>query len=110
MNSWNIYTVTKSCLDKVEIELVVNGRAISLKLVTRLNLDHYISFCDNAVGIERDALETVFNPFYTTKENGTGLGLYILQSEVGKTGGSISAESYPKKGTTFNITLSIERG
>ena len=42
VNSWNIHTVTKSCLDKVEIELVVNGRAISLKLVTRLNLDHNI--------------------------------------------------------------------
>ena len=44
------------------------------------------------------------------KENSTNLDLYILQSEVSKTGGSISAESYPKKGTTFNITLPIERG
>lgn len=86
-----------------------NDKRILIKAANdRDNL--YISFCDNAVGIERDALETVFNPFYTTKENGTGLGLYILQSEVGKTGGSISAESYPKKGTTFNITLPIERG
>ncbi len=62
---------------------------------------------DNGCGIKENELCEVFNPFYTTKRpgEGTGLGLYIVYSEVEKIGGSISVFSKENLGTTFRIKL-----
>lgn len=67
-------------------------------------------FHDNGMGIPTDKLENVFNPFFTTKENGTGLGLYILHSEIRRIGGKIIAESEYTQGATFVIAMPIEGG
>ena len=67
-----------------------------------------IDFADNGIGIPKDHLETVFNPFFTTKESGTGLGLYILNSEIQNKGGQITVESAEGKGTVFHILLPEE--
>ncbi|MFR5859314.1 MAG: ATP-binding protein [Clostridia bacterium] len=67
-----------------------------------------IDFADNGIGIPKDHLETVFNPFFTTKETGTGLGLYILNSEIQNKGGQITVESAEGKGTVFHILLPEE--
>ena len=68
-----------------------------------------IDFADNGSGISRENLEAVFNPFFTTKETGTGLGLYILNSEIQGIHGTITAESTEGEGTCFHVTLPIER-
>lgn len=68
-----------------------------------------IEFRDNGKGIDPENLETIFNPFYTTKDDGTGLGLYILQSEMRRIGGSISAESKEGEFMKFIISLPIEK-
>jgi two-component system NtrC family sensor kinase len=62
---------------------------------------------DEGVGIPKEALEHVFEPFYTTKgsSQGTGLGLSIAQDIVQDHGGWIVAESEPGKGTCFSIFL-----
>ncbi|NLY81772.1 MAG: transporter substrate-binding domain-containing protein [Clostridiales bacterium] len=67
-----------------------------------------IEFTDNGCGIGGHDLENIFNPFYTTKENGTGLGLYIISTEIEKIDGKIRAESKLGEGTTFHILLPIE--
>ncbi len=67
-----------------------------------------IRFSDNGSGIPADKLEGIFDPFYTTKESGTGLGLYILDSEIRGIGGSISVDSKEGKGTTFTVRLPVE--
>jgi len=69
-----------------------------------------IDFSDNGQGIPEDKISSVFNPFYTTKDTGTGLGLYIVNSELSGIGGHISLESRYGQGTTFHIIVPIERG
>ncbi|PAB61058.1 ATP-binding protein [Anaeromicrobium sediminis] len=66
-----------------------------------------ITFKDTGQGIKKEFLKDIFNPFFTTKEpgKGTGLGLYIVYSELKKIGGTISVESHVGIGTTFYITL-----
>jgi signal transduction histidine kinase len=63
------------------------------------------SVIDRGVGIDPAQLESVFNPFFTTKPAGTGLGLAIVSKIVDQHGGRIGVESEPGQGTVFRIVL-----
>ena len=56
-------------------------------------------------GIPADQLETIFVPFYTTKETGTGLGLALVHQMVVEHGGEITVDSTVGRGTVFRVTL-----
>lgn len=62
-----------------------------------------ISVSDNGIGIDPDELEKIFIPFYTTKENGSGIGLSLCRQIMRLHKGSISALSIPGEQTTFFI-------
>ncbi len=62
---------------------------------------------DNGPGIAPDVQDQLFQPFVTTKESGTGLGLYIVGCRVREAGGEIVCQSRPAEGTTFTIRLPI---
>lgn len=64
-----------------------------------------ISFEDSGKGIEQKNIENVFNPFFTTKEEGTGLGLDICYGIINRHEGEIEVKSVPDKGTCINIKL-----
>jgi PAS domain S-box-containing protein len=64
-----------------------------------------LSISDDGAGIEKDVLGKLFQPFFTTKAKGTGLGLWLSQRIIQDHGGSIAVESVKGKGTTFTITL-----
>ncbi len=64
-----------------------------------------IDFCDTGVGIPPDQLQRIFDPFFSTKTDGLGLGLYITKMIVQDHGGSIQASGQPGEGTTFSIWL-----
>jgi len=66
-----------------------------------------ITFTDNGVGIPEHILPHLFSPFYTTKDGGMGMGLFVSQSIVENHGGHLSAESEAGKGTTFEVWLSV---
>jgi len=66
-----------------------------------------ISIIDHGCGIPKDKLETIFNPFVTTKQNGVGLGLAIVAKIVDGHGGKMAVESEPGKGSTFRVLLPI---
>jgi signal transduction histidine kinase len=79
-------------------------------VATRLLKDEAeISVIDRGCGIPPDKIETIFNPFVTTKQNGVGLGLAIVARIIDGHGGKIAVESEPGKGSTFRITLPIEK-
>lgn len=59
-----------------------------------------IEIKDEGVGIKQSDLDKIFTPFFSTKENGTGLGLYITKRIVDSNGGSINIKSTEGKGTT----------
>ncbi|MGD8793094.1 MAG: ATP-binding protein, partial [Anaerolineae bacterium] len=56
-------------------------------------------------GIPEQALEAVFEPFHTTKEEGTGLGLAVSYSIIQQHGGTIAASNAPGGGALFTIVL-----
>lgn len=62
---------------------------------------------DTGAGILPENLERLFQPFFTTKAEGTGLGLAVCQWIANAHGGSISASSEGGKGTTFRVLLPV---
>lgn len=58
---------------------------------------------DNGSGIPDDMLEDIFVPFYTTKANGTGIGLSLSKQIMQNHGGSVSVSSVPGKGSKFTL-------
>jgi signal transduction histidine kinase len=60
---------------------------------------------DTGGGIPYDVVHNIFNPFFTTKVKGTGLGLPIVHAIVEKHGGSIQLDNREGKGVTFSIFL-----
>jgi PAS domain S-box-containing protein len=67
----------------------------------------WISVGDTGGGIPPDKINHIFEPFYTTKKKGTGLGLMIVQRIVRQHGGHIEMESRVGQGTTFRLRLPL---
>ena len=67
----------------------------------------WVSVADTGGGIPEEQINRIFDPFYTTKKKGTGLGLMIVQRIVRAHGGRIELESNVKQGTTFRIWLPL---
>ena len=64
-----------------------------------------ITVTDTGVGIPKEALAHVFEPFFTTRQGGTGLGLATCYGIVKQSGGHISVKSQVDRGTTFEVLL-----
>jgi PAS domain S-box-containing protein len=67
-----------------------------------------VSVTDDGRGLKPEERELVFNPFYTTKAKGTGLGLAVVSRIVAAHGGEVAAESGQVGGATFTIRLPVE--
>jgi signal transduction histidine kinase len=65
---------------------------------------------DTGEGIAPENMQNIFQPLFTTKAKGIGLGLVICKNLVEINGGKIKVESEPDRGTTFTVELPIERG
>lgn len=64
-----------------------------------------LSFSDQGTGISPEEMEKIFQPYFTTKEAGIGLGLAITERIVREHGGNIAVESEQGKGTTFTVSI-----
>ncbi|KZE55317.1 PAS domain-containing sensor histidine kinase [Brevibacillus parabrevis] len=74
----------------------------------RISEEHIqVSIQDNGCGIDPERIPRLGEPFYTTKENGTGLGLMVSQRILEDHGGSLHIESEKGRGTTANILLPV---
>lgn len=82
-------------------QLVIKSEILPQELVA-------ISFTDSGIGISRDNLEKLFQPLFTTKAKGIGLGLAITKTLVEKHGGTIELQSEPGKGSIFTVRLPIK--
>ena len=60
---------------------------------------------DNGIGMDKKLMSSIFDPFFTRKADGHGLGLFIVHNIIEEHGGNISVDSNPGKGTTFSIVL-----
>lgn len=68
-----------------------------------------IGVSDTGCGIDREHLAKIFEPYFTTKASGTGLGLTLVYKIVKEHGGEISVESTVGKGTDFTISLPVPK-
>ena len=66
-----------------------------------------IEIMDDGTGISREDLAHIFDPYFTTKATGNGLGLAIVHNIVDAHGGKVTVESHPGRGTTFTISLPL---
>jgi signal transduction histidine kinase len=86
------------------------GTGGSLELRLRLQ-DGFVelSIHDDGPGIPSQVLPKIFEPFFTPKERGTGLGLPLSQQIVREHGGRLECISVPGQGTTFRLLLPLNR-
>ena len=100
-------------MQQVLVNLVKNAihamtRGGTLTLQTGENTDNvWVSVADTGGGISQEQINRIFEPFYTTKKKGSGLGLMIVQRIVRAHGGRIDLESFVGRGTTFRIWLPL---
>jgi PAS domain S-box-containing protein len=88
------------------IEAMPAGGALAVKTSYDAVLNSInVAIADTGKGIEDSMLDQIFQPFFTTKRKGSGLGLAVTRRLVEQHGGDIYVETRPDKGTVFNITL-----
>jgi C4-dicarboxylate-specific signal transduction histidine kinase len=94
-------------LNAAEAMRTVDDRARELSISTLLDGDGWVrlSVRDSGVGANPEQLAELFNAFYTTKQQGMGLGLSISRSIVESHGGRIWAAANERSGLTFSVTL-----
>lgn len=98
-------------LEQVLMNMTLNAKAAMksggvLEITTLTNnKDIVVRIKDTGHGIPKDMLDTIFEPFVSTKEDGTGLGLFISHGIIQNHNGTIQVESEEGEGTTFTITL-----
>jgi signal transduction histidine kinase len=95
-------------LVKNAMQAMTNGG--QLKLATGENSENvWVEVTDTGGGIPQEQINRIFEPFYTTKKKGSGLGLMIVQRIVRDHGGRIEIESRVGQGATFRIHLPLQQ-
>lgn len=91
---------------KNAIEAMPQGGELNVHVAKRHN-EAIVSIIDQGCGIPAEKLAHIWQPFYTTKEKGTGLGLMVSYSIIENHRGSIHVTSEPDVGTTFSIRIPL---
>jgi signal transduction histidine kinase len=86
------------------IQAMPNGGTVTIHLEKHSQTTS-ITISDNGIGIPKENLVKIFSPFFTTKAEGTGLGLAEVQKVIQAHGGTIELTSEVDKGTSFTITI-----
>jgi signal transduction histidine kinase len=110
----NLYIYgNKDQLEQVCMNLILNAHAAMIA-GDRLRIkgvreggEVVVIFSDEGSGIPEDAINQIFDPFFSTKPNGTGLGLFVTFGIIQNHQGTIDVQSQEKIGTTFTIRFPI---
>ena len=101
----------KELLEQVLINLIRNSiqatkavKSPEIRLTSKQDDNHtLIKVADNGIGIPEDQLESIFIPFFTTKKDGSGIGLSLARQVMRLHNGTISVESTENKGAAFTL-------
>ncbi|CAN5136346.1 hypothetical protein BH11PLA2_BH11PLA2_22970 [soil metagenome] len=91
------------------IDATGKGGRIAVK-VRRDNQRLILEVIDDGTGIPADLKDRIFQPYFTTKKQGTGLGLFVTLKIVVEHGGLMAVDSEPGRGTTFRVELPVSNG
>ena len=111
----SIINVDSEHINRVFLNIIVNSveampKSGIMTISTNIEGDFFVvKIQDTGVGISEEDIIKIFDPFFSTKRMGVGLGLSIVYGIVVSHGGEISVESVWKKGTVFTISLPIEQ-
>ena len=86
------------------IEAMPDGGNLTIRL-TAENGQVFIQVKDTGIGVEKEQQKKIFDLAYTTKKNGSGLGLPLVKQIIQQHGGDVQLESKPQKGATFTLQL-----
>jgi signal transduction histidine kinase len=90
------------------IQAIDKNGAISIKTYSKTLHDNLkIEISDNGCGIAKEQIDKIFEPFFSTKASGTGLGLAVSYGIIKNHQGHIKVDSRPGQGTRFTITLPV---
>jgi signal transduction histidine kinase len=109
-----LLAVDPALMEQVFINLLTNAAQASdgdrpvTVAVRPVERDIEVSVIDQGCGIAPEKLETIFNPFVTSKQEGVGLGLAIVAKIVDGHGGRMAVDSEPGKGSAFRLFLPIQ--
>lgn len=97
-------------LQNVLINLLLNAVQASkagseVAVSVKQNEKVHISISDQGIGITAEVRQKIFEPFFSLRDGGTGLGLFLSLTAVRRWGGDIAVESIPGKGSTFEVML-----
>src|SRR5690606_19074261 len=94
-------------LIKNSIEAAITKRRCLINIAISYDTDQYVAIAiqDNGEGIKPETREKLFQPNFTTKSSGTGLGLAFVKQAVEGMGGTIRYETLVGKGTTFYLRI-----
>jgi signal transduction histidine kinase len=90
------------------IQAMPKGGEISLQASKLENGRILLCVSDQGVGIEDEIIKKIFEPLFTSKEEGVGLGLSLCRELITRHGGVIKAKSSTRQGTTIEIELPCE--
>ncbi len=88
-------------------EAMLSGGKIQIKAQGKDSILE-VKVSDTGVGIDKENLDKIFDPFYTTKDTGTGLGLSFIRQVMSELGGSITVDSQKRQGTTFTLFFPLK--
>jgi len=90
------------------MQAMPDGGTVSIEILSN---DHTVTifFEDEGLGIPEDLMEQIWNPFFTTKEKGTGLGLGIVKNIIEGHGGSIQIHNRPVSGARVTVKLPVRQ-
>jgi len=100
--------LTLKAIPKVTILNRLDRRGRTFPIENKSSLFVEVTLTDSGVGISEEDLSSIFNPFFTTKPQGSGLGLSIVYRIITEHDGDIQVESELNKGTTFKLLLPTE--
>ncbi|NQV50596.1 MAG: HAMP domain-containing histidine kinase [Candidatus Marinimicrobia bacterium] len=106
----------RSKLNRVFLNLIQNGleaggQAAQVNIDVRKVIDSVeIDFSDTGTGIPHEDWERIFEPYFSTRDRGFGLGLSIVQSIIAELGGTILVHTSDETGTVFRVTLPWKDG
>ena len=91
------------------INIIAENIQIGSDNTLLLKQDKYIKITirDNGIGISKEYLKKIFDPYFSTKSNGSGLGLTMVYSIIKNHNGAVTLDSKPGVGTTFYIYLPV---
>ena len=105
-------------LQQVILNLIINSsealenitgdiRRIVIRTSQKNHNNVTVAIRDNGIGIDEQSLDSLFEPFYTTKQEGMGMGLSISRSIIEAHGGNLWAKNNPDRGATFYFTIPV---